>query len=95
MNNIVPASQLSVLKSVPPSYPAKAQLARVEGWVELDFTVSVTGQVQDLAVHAASPPGTFELAALRAVAQWRYAPVLRDAKPTPVRSRVRIRFTLP
>jgi TonB family protein len=95
MDDIVPASQISVLKSVPPQYPAKAQLARIEGWVELDFTITATGEVRDISVHGSSPPGRFEQAAIRAVAQWRYQPVLRDAQPTSVRARLRIRFTLP
>jgi hypothetical protein len=29
------------------------------------------------------------------VAQWRYKPVLRDTKPVPVRSQLRVRFSLP
>jgi TonB family protein len=92
---LIPAAQLSLAKSVAPTYPAKAALKSIEGWVELDFTVTETGSVTDLSVHAASPPGAFEEAALRAVSQWRYQPVLRDSKPVSVRSRVRIRFTAP
>jgi TonB family protein len=95
MDDIVPASQLPVLKSVPPQYPAQAQLAHVEGWVELDFTITASGEVRDISVHASSPPGRFDQAATRAVAQWRYQPVLRDSKPTSVRARLRIRFSLP
>ena len=95
LDDVVPASELTLLKSVPPAYPKKAESARIEGWVELDFTITATGQVQALLVHASSPAGAFEEAAKKAVGQWRYQPVLRDAKPTPVRARVRIRFTLP
>jgi outer membrane biosynthesis protein TonB len=36
----------------------------------------------------------FEEAAIRAVSQWRYKPVLRDSKPVPVRTELRIRFAL-
>ena len=95
LDDVVPAGELTLLKSVQPAYPPKAQSARIDGWVELDFTITVTGQVQELMVHASSPAGVFEEAAKKAVGQWRYQPVLRDAKPTPVRARVRIRFTLP
>jgi TonB family protein len=95
LDDVVPVGELTLLKSVQPVYPPKAQSARIDGWVELDFTVAATGQVQDLLVHASSPAGVFEEAARRAVAQWRYQPVLRDTKPTPVRARVRIRFSLP
>jgi TonB family protein len=92
--SLTPASQLKLLKSVEPVYPSKAALSRTEGWVELDFTVSETGQVKDVVVHAASIPGVFDAAAIKAVSQWRYQPVLRDRKPAPVRTELRIRFAL-
>jgi TonB family protein len=92
--SLTPASQLKLLKSVEPVYPNKAALSRTEGWVELDFTVSETGQVQDVVVHAASIPGVFDAAAIKAVSQWRYQPVLRDRKPVAVRTELRIRFAL-
>jgi TonB family protein len=95
MDNIVPSSALTLLKSAQPVYPPKAQSAKIDGWVELDFTVAETGQVSDVSVLNGSPTGVFDEAAIKAVTQWRYAPVLRDGKPVPVRSRVRIRFSLP
>jgi TonB family protein len=92
--SMTPSTQLTLLKSVQPVYPNRAAMSRTEGWVELDFTVSETGQVKDVVVHAASIPGVFEEAAIRAVSQWRYKPVLRDAKPVPVRTELRIRFAM-
>jgi TonB family protein len=94
MTNLVPANQLTPLKTVQPVYPAKARNHQLEGWVDLEFTVSETGKVQDVAVRAASSPGVFDDAALKAVNQWRYRPPLRDAKPVPVRTQIRLRFTL-
>ena len=93
MTNLVPSSQLKVIKSVPPVYPFRAQ-GKTEGWVEVEFTVAESGKVQDIAVRAASVPGTFDEAAVKAVSQWRYQPVLRDAKPVAVRTRIRVRFSL-
>jgi TonB family protein len=94
MTNLVPANQLTPLKTVQPVYPAKARNHQQEGWVDVEFTVSETGKVQDAAVRAASSPGVFDDAALKAVNQWRYRPLLRDAKPVPVRTQIRLRFTL-
>lgn len=91
--NLVSSSQLKLLKSVQPVYPSKAQ-GKAEGWVDVEFTVSESGKVQDVAVHAASAPGTFDEAAVKAVSQWRYQPLLRDAKPVAVRTQIRIRFSL-
>jgi TonB family protein len=91
---VVGAGELSLLKSVQPTYPSKAELSKIEGWVELDFTVTEGGEVRDVAVHGASVSGVFEDAATRALSQWRYKPILRDGKPVPQRARIRMRFTL-
>ena len=45
-------------------------------------------------MRAANPPGVFDQAAIGALSQWRYKPVLRDAKPVAQRARIRIRFTV-
>jgi protein TonB len=91
---IVAAGQLTLLKSTRPVYPTDAATAGTEGWVELDFTVAPDGAVKDIAVHGANPRGVFENAAIRALAQWRYQPVLEDAQPVAQRARIRIRFAL-
>ncbi|MEP6548823.1 MAG: TonB family protein [Gammaproteobacteria bacterium] len=92
--NVVAAGDLKLIKSVNPEYPKKANLGKIEGWVELDFTVDENGQVKDLTVHATSAPGVFESAAIGALSQWRYKPVMRDGKIVAQRARVRIRFAL-
>jgi TonB family protein len=95
MADVVAANELGLVKSVKPIYPTKAEQSKTEGWVELDFTVAESGAVRDIAVHGASAPGVFEDAAIAALSQWRYKPVLRDAAPHPQRARIRIRFVLP
>jgi len=94
MTNLVPANQLTLLKSVQPVYPSKAEAKKMQGWVDVEFTVLETGKVKDVAVRAASIPGVFEDAAVKAVSQWRYQPILRDTRPVPVRTQIRVRFTL-
>jgi TonB family protein len=95
MTTLIAASQLTTLKTVQPIYPMKAVNGKIEGWVDVEFTVAETGKVSDVSVRSASTPGVFEDAAVKAVSQWRYKPVMRDAKPVPVRSQIRVRFTLP
>jgi TonB family protein len=92
LSNVVSANELTPLKTVQPKYPAKADRDRLEGWVELDFTVTESGEVKDVAVHGTSAPGVFEQAASEALSQWRYRPVLRDGKPVAQRARIRVRF---
>jgi TonB family protein len=94
LSNVVAAGDLTLVKSVKPVYPKKANLSKIQGWVELDFTVAESGAVKDIAVHAASAPGVFEEAAISALSQWRYKPMLRDAEPKAQRARIRIRFAL-
>ncbi len=94
LTNIIAAGDLTLVKSANPTYPRKAELSKAQGWVELDFTVAENGAVKDVVVHAASAPGVFDDAAISALLQWRYKPVLRDAKPVAQRARIRIRFAL-
>jgi TonB family protein len=91
---VVDAGALSLVKSVQPTYPAKAEASKIQGWVELDFTVVESGEVKDVAVHGTSTPGVFDGAAISALSQWRYKPMQRDGRPVPQRARIRIRFTL-
>jgi TonB family protein len=95
MTALVPQSELTAQKTVQPVYPLKAENSKLEGWVDIEFTVAETGKVKDAVVRATSTPGVFEDAALRAVSQWRYKPVLREGKAVPVRTQIRVRFSLP
>jgi TonB family protein len=94
MTTLIPASQLKLLKSVQPAYPNRAQASKTEGWVDVEFTVAESGSVKDVVVRATSNPGVFEDAAVKAVSQWRYQPVVREATAVPVRTQLRIRFSL-
>jgi TonB family protein len=64
----------------------------MSGWVELEFTVRADGSTGDIVVTNSSPRRTFDNAAMTAVGQWRYQPVIRDGKPAEQRAAVRIRF---
>jgi protein TonB len=59
---------------VAPDYPPLAANRGIEGWVQIQFAVTVTGAVRDPFVVAAEPRGFFEEAALKAIARWRYNP---------------------
>jgi TonB family protein len=95
MTTLVPQSELTAQKTVQPVYPLKAENSKMEGWVDVEFTVAETGKVRDVVVRATSIPGVFEDAAVKAVSQWRYRPVVRDGKSVPVRTQIRVRFSLP
>ena len=46
MTTLIPASQLKLLKSVQPAYPSKAQASKMEGWVDVEFTIAESGHVK-------------------------------------------------
>ena len=61
-----------------PKYPRAARAAAVAGWVDLEFTVTPDGTVADIRVTASEPADTFDLAAVEALAKWRFEPMRRD-----------------
>jgi len=78
----------------PPVYPYTARLHHIEGWVDVEFTVTDRGEVTDPVVIEEHPPGVFGNAALAAVRRWRFEPGRKAGHPVPVRARVRLRFEL-
>lgn len=68
-----PDTELAWLLSVDPQYPSAAVASGLEGFVEVRYTVTALGRVEQATVTAAEPPGVFEQAALSAISRWRYA----------------------
>jgi bla regulator protein BlaR1 len=69
------------LHVVPPVYPERAMSSRVEGTVELQYSIGTDGSVHDVKVLHAQPEGVFNAAALAALSQWRFeASANLDAK---------------
>jgi protein TonB len=69
------------LVRVEPQYPPEAQRRKLEGWVQLRFTISTAGSVKDPEVVQSSH-SIFERSALQAVSRWKYQPQMRAGKPT-------------
>ena len=78
--------------AVAPQYPDVARLAGIEGDVTLRIFVDEDGTIRDIA--PVSGPPVLARAAVRAVEQWRYAPVLVDGHPVGVVSTVTLAFRL-
>jgi TonB family protein len=91
---VAPASGLRLVSAPPVAYPEEARANEIEGWVDVEFVVDRTGQTRDGKVIEASRSGTFNAAALAAVASYRYAPFERDGRIYERRVRLRIRFAL-
>jgi TonB family protein len=92
LTSVVSAATLKRTRTVNPQYPDAARKKGIEGWVELAFTVTLNGSVEDVEVRNSSPADIFDDAAKRAVKQWRFEPVVRNGQIVPQRALVRLRF---
>ncbi len=83
------------LVRVDPDYPARARQRGIEGYVEIEFSISPVGTVQNPRVIGASPSFVFDRAALRAVRKWKYNPKIQNGIAVPRHGiQVRLRFEL-
>jgi TonB family protein len=80
------------VKDVPPDYPKAAQDARVQGVVIVEARIDENGDVNDIRVLRSIP--LLDQAAIDAVKQWKYEPVLLNGASTPVVMTMTINFTL-
>ncbi len=83
-----------LLKSVAPSYPPEAFRSRRQGWVEVQFTITVDGKVTNAKVTNAQPSRMFDQAALEAVRRWTFKPRMVNGKPVEEQATRRIEFKL-
>lgn len=85
-----------IVKRTLPKYPPLAQRAKVQGTVELMAVLLPDGKVGDVRVTKGpgNPKLGFEDAAIEAVKQWQYTPVILHGKPTAVWFEAKVNFFL-
>jgi TonB family protein len=81
-----------VIKKVDPVYPAEARKAGIEGLVILEAKADERGNVTDIRVLRSRP--LLDQAAIDAVKQWKYEPMVIDGKPHKVVFTVSVNFRL-
>jgi len=75
-----------------PEYPRRAELSGVEGYTVIEFTVMPDGSVSEPAI-AESSYRLFSRAALAAISDWKFEPVIADAgQAIPVRTSMKFSF---
>ncbi len=80
---------------VTPQYPLRASERGIEGWVEVQFTISKLGTVKDPTVLNSKPSSIFDRAALKAIKKWKYNPKIEDGEPVERPGvKVRLKFEL-
>ncbi|WP_350608450.1 energy transducer TonB [Pseudoalteromonas sp. MER144-MNA-CIBAN-0113] len=69
-----PTGDASPIVRINPKYPTSAARDGIEGWVQLSFNISPTGEVIDATVVNSEPKRIFDREALRAIKRWKYRP---------------------
>jgi protein TonB len=82
----------ALIHRVDPEYPQLAVMAQMEGLVILEALVDNSGQVESVKVLRRN--GLLDEAAVAAVKQWRYSPLLLNGQPQPFILTVTLSFLL-
>lgn len=88
----VAEASLTRLRPLEIEYPSYALFKKIEGDVEVSYTVTPKGMVSDLKVISADSPGVFDKAATSAVSRLRYKPVLEAGTPIAVSTKILVKF---
>jgi protein TonB len=67
--------------TIAPNYPRKAAIAKIEGWVKVEFTITETGTVINPSVVDSKPPRIFDREALRAILKYKFKAKIVDGVP--------------
>ena len=81
-----------LVRRIEPDYPEVARLARISGVVVLEATTDVLGRVKDVKILRSVP--LLDRAALDAVRQWLYEPMIVNGRPREVVFTVTLNFQL-
>ncbi|MET3928698.1 protein TonB [Lysobacter sp. OAE881] len=77
-----PTALPRLLQDAAPRYPLAARNRRIEGSVQIAFTIQPDGRVTDARAVSAQPEGLFEQAALAAAARWQFEATSRRVTTT-------------
>lgn len=80
--------------SIEPKYPELARQKGYEGSLKLMVRIDDLGQVRDVEVVEAKPPGVFDQAAVEAFRNARFRPAMKDGRPVRYEAYMRVEFKL-
>ena len=83
-----------ILNKVEPTYPPTAKAAGIEGTVLLNAIIGKRGNLLSLRVMNSDVDPELARAALEAVSQWQYSPVLLNGDPIEVETTFTVNFRL-
>jgi len=82
---IIPAK---VISRASPKYPKRALQKKIEGWVDLKFTIDTKGGVKNITVNESSD-SIFDKDAIKALKKWQFSPARNEQTGLPVESTIR------
>lgn len=91
---VISAGGLKRTREFSPEYPYDAQRRRIEGWVDVEFTIATDGATRDVIVRQSEPKDIFDRATLDAIRRWRFEPIVRNGQPVEQRAMLRIEYKL-
>lgn len=68
------------LVAIEPIYPPAAVKNKIEGWVQVEFTVTEFGKATKVKIVAANPKTIFNNATIRAIYKSKFKPLILDGK---------------
>ncbi len=77
-SDLISVQDAEAIYRVEPDYPYKAAREGKEGYVQLAYTVTETGTVENIFVVDSKPKRVFEKEAIKALSQWKYKPRMED-----------------
>lgn len=83
-----------MISATPPKFPLESRRTHEEGIVVLSVLLSTDGRVADVSITKSSGFARLDRAALDAVRDWRWSPLMRDGNAVMVRGVVTIPFIL-
>ena len=85
---------LTSVSRMPPVYPLGAKRRGIEGWVKVRFEVDTQGNVRDVKVIEARPPGVFDDSVIGCMRGWRFIPGTVGGTPVSAWAETTVRFEL-
>ncbi len=86
------AERERLAEATQPAYPALAQHMNVQGSVVLQALIGADGNIENLRVT--SGPAILSSAAMQAVREWRFKPVLQNGRPVETKATITVNFTI-
>jgi TonB family protein len=80
------------IRKVEPVYPEEAKIARIEGAVDIHIVIGTDGRVMQATLISGDP--ILATAAIDAIRQWQYEPILLNGIPVEMDTKVTVSFRL-